>query len=321
MKIVAKGGSMSEIRLGETQSGIGETGEHSGLRRFDTLLRERMAGFSRSERRLAAYFLSNMSGLQFETGASIARAVAVSEMTVSRFIRTIGFTSLKQLKQSLLVLSGNHHKDVDDYMQRFQLRGPRQKEQRESLRLELEAVAKAYALTSAPQWDEAMKKLAEAETVYVLGFQASKGLAMDLAARLLWMRPQVVFVSSDSSTYGEVLTADPRTSAVVLIDTATYAARAIKLAERLKAQETPLLIITDKFSLWGWSYSPWVFEAHTYVRTFWDSTAGLAVLMNLLLDSVASRLGPKANAHYQRMADAGQLMGEFVSRHSLTGRD
>jgi DNA-binding MurR/RpiR family transcriptional regulator len=312
---------MSEAFIDEKWSKTTEIGEQSGIRKLDALLRDRMAGFSRSERRLATYFLNNLSSLQFETGASIARSVSVSEMTVSRFIRTIGFANLKELKQSLSVDADARYKDVEDYIRRFQLRGPRQKERRESLRLELEAVAKAYALASAPQWDEAMDALVAAETIYVVAFQASRGMAMDLASRLLWMRPQVVFVGSDSSTYGEVLMADPRTSVVVLLDTATYASRAARLAERLKAQETPLVIITDKFSLWGWSYSRWVFEAHTYVKTFWDSTAGLAVLVNLLLDGVATRLGPQAKAHYQRMADAGQLMGDLASRHGPARRE
>ena len=295
--------------------------EQSGTAKLDVLLRDKLPAFSKAERRLATYFLNNINGLQFETGASIARAVGVSEMTVSRFIRTIGFDNLKRLKHSLRLDTVQRIEEVDDYMARFQLRGPRQKERRESLRLELEAVARAYSLTATPTWEAAIAKLAEAETIYVLGFQASRGLAMDLASRLTWIRPRVIFVGSDSSAYGEVLMADPKTSAVVLIDTASHGTRAIKLAERLKAQEMPLIILTDKFSLWGWSYTGWVFEAHTHVKTFWDSTAGLAVLVNLMLDGVAAQLGNRAKSHSQRMAEAGQMMGDIVGRQIMGRRE
>lgn len=311
----------SELDLRKMQHVEDMEDERQGALKLDDLLRNRLASFSKSERRIASYFINNMSGIQFETGASIARAVGVSEMTVSRFIRTIGFENLKALKQSLRVDVSQRIEDIDDYMARFQLRGPRQKERRESLRLELEAVARAYLLSTTPNWDTAIDRLAEAETIFVLGFNTSKGLAMDLACRLTWIRPRVVFIGGDSATYGEVLMSDPKTSVVILIETAAYASRAVKLAERLKAQQMPLVILTDKFSLWGWSYTGWVFEAHTYVKTFWDSTAGLAVLANLMLDGIATRLGTKARSHFQHMAEAGQLMGDFIGRQPLSRRE
>ena len=130
--------------------------------------------------------------------------------------------------------------------------------------------------------------------MFVVGFQASKGLAIDFASRLLWARPNVIFVQNNASgTFGEIIAADPKHSLVVLIDTAAYAVSGVKLAERLRELEMPLVIVTDKFSHWGLAYTPLVFEAHTHVKTFWDSTAGLSVILNLMIDTVAVRLGPR----------------------------
>lgn len=307
---------------GEPPKADPNEGTACGTINLEALLQERMAGFSKAESRIATYFLNNLNGLQFETGASIADAVGVSEMTVGRFVRTIGFDNLRALKRQLKPQATEEPvRDIDNYLARFQVKSDRQEDRRESLKLELDSILKAYAMADTPQWREAVSTLEGAEVVYVVGFQASKGLAMDFASRLLWMRPQVIFVNSDSGTYGEVLMAEPKTSAVMLIDTATYAAKTMKLAERLKAIGMPLVIVTDKFSQWGWAYSSLVFEAHTYVKTFWDSSAPLAVILNLMLDSIATRLGPKARSNYQRMVDAGRHFGEFVSKHSLGRRE
>ena len=54
---------------------------------IEAILRERMSGFSPSEQSLAGYILDNIEILPFETGSSIAEAVGVSEMTVTRFVR------------------------------------------------------------------------------------------------------------------------------------------------------------------------------------------------------------------------------------------
>ncbi|MET2831396.1 MurR/RpiR family transcriptional regulator [Mesorhizobium shangrilense] len=288
---------------------------------IEAILRARMADFSPSEQNLAAHMLDNVHMLPFETGSSIAQAVGVSEMTVTRFVRGLGFESLRDLKNRLRHSVAEKDSDIDDYMGRFQVRNSRQEALQESLRLDLDAIVKAYALTATDLWDEAAAALAKSRTVYVVGFQASKGLAMDFASRLLWARPNVIFVDNTSGTFGEIIAADPKQSLVVLVDTASYAARGIKLAEKLKSLEMPLIVVTDKFSHWAFAYTRFVFEGHTHVKTFWDSTASLGVILNLMIDTVAIRLGPKAKRNFAAMSDMGNLFGEFVGGSYLRRKD
>ncbi|MER8692041.1 MurR/RpiR family transcriptional regulator [Mesorhizobium opportunistum] len=288
---------------------------------IEAILRARMADFSPSEQNLAAHMLDNVHMLPFETGSSIAQAVGVSEMTVTRFVRGLGFESLRDLKNRLRHSVAEKDSDIDDYMGRFQVRNTRQQVLQESLRLDLDAIVKAYALTATDLWDEAAVALAKSRTVYVVGFQASKGLAMDFASRLLWARPNVIFVDNTSGTYGEIIAADPKHSLVVLVDTASYATRGIKLAEKLKSLDMPLIVVTDKFSHWAFAYTRFVFEGHTHVKTFWDSTASLGVILNLMIDTVAVRLGPKAKRNFAAMSDLGNLFGEFVGGSYLRRKD
>jgi DNA-binding MurR/RpiR family transcriptional regulator len=262
-----------------------------------------------------------MQMLPFETGGSIAKAVGVSEMTVTRFVRGLGFDNLRDLKNRLRNSVVEKDTEIDDYMARFQVRDSRQQALQESLRLELDAIVKAYALAATNLWDEAADALAKTRTIYVVGFQASKGLAMDFASRLLWARPNVIFVDNASGTFGEIIAADPKHSLVVLIDTAAYATRGVKLAERLKLIDMPLIIVTDKFSHWAFAHTHFVFEAHTHVKTFWDSTASLGVILNLMIDTVAIRLGPKARKNFATMSDMGTLLGEFVGGTYLRRKD
>jgi DNA-binding MurR/RpiR family transcriptional regulator len=288
---------------------------------IEAILRTRMPDFSPSEQSLAVYILDNIQMLPFETGSSIARAVGVSEMTVTRFVRGLGFENLRDLKTRLRVTVTEKDSEIDDYMARFQMHEGRQQILQESLRLELDAIVKAYALTTTEVWDEAANALVKARTVYVVGFQASKGLAMDFASRLLWARSNVIFIDNTSGTFGEIVNADPKQSVVVLVDTAAYATRGIKLAEKLKAMEMPLIIVTDKFSHWAFAFTRFVFEAHTHVKTFWDSTASLSVVLNLMIDAVATRLGPKAKRNFAMMSDMGSLFGEFVGGSYLRRND
>ena len=293
----------------------------NGRTDLEGLLRNPVATRSPAEMRLADYMIANIQTLPFETGGTIARAVGVSEMSVTRFVRSLGFENLRDLKARLRETLSEKDSEIDDYMARFQVRNGRQQALQESLRLELDAVVNAYALAGSPKWDEATDAIARARTVFVVGFQASKGLAMDFASRLLWARPNVIFVQNNAGTFGEIIGADPKRSLVVLIDTASYAVSGVKLAERLRELEMPLVIVTDKFSHWGLAYTPLVFEAHTHVKTFWDSTAGLSVILNLMIDTVAVRLGAKASRNFARMSDMGSLLGEFIGGSYLRRKD
>ncbi|AHG50155.1 hypothetical protein RLEG12_00710 (plasmid) [Rhizobium leguminosarum bv. trifolii CB782] len=307
----------------KARSGIDAKGSIGVEQKIDieAILRDRMSTFSLSEQSLAAYILDNIHILPFETGSSIARAVGVSEMTVTRFVRGLGFKNLRDLKKRLRVAAANKGSDVDDYMARFQMREGRQQMLQESLELQLKAIVKAYDLTITDVWDDAANLLVQARTIYVVGFQASKGVALDFASRLLWARSNVIFIDNVSGTFGEIINADPKQSAVVLVDTASYATRGIKLLDRLKSMEMPLVVVTDKFSHWAFAYTRFVFEAHTHVNTFWDSTASLSVVLNLLIDAVAIKLGPKAKRNFAMMSDLGSLFGEFVGGSYLRRND
>lgn len=309
---------MAKARSGKDAKGSNGVEEKIDI---EAILRDRMSGFSPSEQSLAAYILDNVQILPFETGSSIAQAVGVSEMTVTRFVRGLGFENLRDLKKRLRVAVTEKDSEIDDYMARFQMREGRQLMLQESLRLELDAIVKAYALTTSEVWDEAASLLVKARTIYVVGFQASKGLALDFASRLLWARSNVIFIDNASGTFGEIINADPKQSAVVLVDTASYATRGIKLVEKLKSMDMPLVIVTDKFSHWAFAYTRFVFEAHTHVKTFWDSTASLSVVLNLLIDAVATKLGPKAKRNFAMMSDMGNLFGEFVGGSYLRRND
>ena len=64
-------------------------------------LKRQRATYTTSEQKSAAYLLHNISGIRFETAASLGPRVGVSPMTVGRFLRTLGYAGLNVLKKVL----------------------------------------------------------------------------------------------------------------------------------------------------------------------------------------------------------------------------
>jgi DNA-binding MurR/RpiR family transcriptional regulator len=82
----------------------------------------------------------------------------------------------------------------------------------------------------------------------------------------------------------------------------------------------PLVIVTDKFSHWGTEHTPFVLEGHTETQTFWDSSASLVVILNLLINGVATRLGKRAEQRFDSLRRLGDFFEEFSRPQQRPGR-
>ena len=56
---------------------------------------------SKADKAIASYMLAQLAGMPFETAATLATKVAVSEATIGRFCRSLGYKSFRDLKQQL----------------------------------------------------------------------------------------------------------------------------------------------------------------------------------------------------------------------------
>ena len=71
------------------------------FRKFEDELRTALPNLSKLEARVAQYMLLNIATLSFKTGASLAEKVGVSEVTVSRLLRRLGYRGVRGLKTQL----------------------------------------------------------------------------------------------------------------------------------------------------------------------------------------------------------------------------
>lgn len=293
---------------------------------FAPTLPERLAAcrdLSIAESAVASWFERNHHALPFESAAAVAAGAGVSEMSVSRFVRRLGYPSFRAFKAELRAQSRRQGVPgldemidgaLDDRLRRWSLPEAGGAALEDMLRREVEAIVDAYELARRPAWREALDMVAGAGRVSVTGFQASKGLALDLATRLEWVRPGVRFVEGTSGTWSEIFgeEAEGSTSCVILVDTAAYARASFRIGELCVRRNLPLVIVTDRFGAWARRYTPHVLSVSTHVGTYWDSTAGLAALLGLLVNDVTARLGPAATERLQRLSALGEHFEAFA---------
>lgn len=88
-----------------------------------------------------------------------------------------------------------------------------------------------------------------------------------------------------------------------------YSNLAALLARRAKAAGIPVTLFTDPYCHWCRGVATETFNVPTDTGTFWDSTAMMAVLGNLLLNEVVSQIGPSVET---RMNEISELYKHFT---------
>jgi len=264
---------------------------------------------SKAERAIANFMLSTLEQVPFETAASLAAKVGVSEATVGRFCRGLGYASFKDLKEHLKGDLGDHPWLVSDRLN--ELRNTARDDEghlAHGMELEIAAVVKIYEYARSPEWQAVVARLATTQNVYVAGFQTERGLAQYFANQMQYLRDQVTLLDLAAGNFAEVL-ASEQDACLVIFEARRYSRLAKLLARSAKAAGIPVTLITDAFCDWGHEAADEVFAVPTQFNQFWDSTAQMASLSNLIINGVFMELGPQVEGRLNRIAD---LYGRFT---------
>ena len=273
-------------------------------------LTEALQTASKADRAIANYMLSDMGGLPFETAASLASKVKVSEPTVGRFCRSIGYDGFKDLKKNLKNDMGDQPWLIGDRLRDLQKRTKAGEDQlTRGLELEMAALVAVYEIAHSPEWQRSVARLARAKKVFAAGFQTERGMAQIFVNQLQYLRDDVHLMDTGSGNFAELLAMDGDDAALVIFEARRYSRHAQMLAEDAKAAGIPVTLITDPYCDWGHTVSEEMFVVPTAVNLFWESTAQMASLANLLVNGVFLELGPGVE---ERMNKFAQLYGRFT---------
>ncbi|WP_415182053.1 MurR/RpiR family transcriptional regulator [Phaeovulum sp.] len=272
---------------------------------------------SRAERALAGYMLSSLKSLPFETAASLAQKVGVSEAAVGRFCRAIGYQHFKDLKASLRADFGDHAWLIGDRLRQFHERsGEGSDQQSRALEQELAAVVQNHETAASAVFRRAARRLAHHPKVFVAGFQTERGHAMTLAHGLQYLRPEVHLADLASGHFADVLLSDPGSACLIIVDGRRYSRHSPLLAAKAREAGIPVTLITDPYCDWGRDLADEMFVVETDLNHFWDATSAMSGLIGLMLNAVFKELGPQVE---DRMLRVSSLYGAFVG-HSGQGR-
>lgn len=268
------------------------------------------ADASKSEKAIGSYMLANMTGIPFETAASLAAKVGVSEPMVGRFCRSLGYPHFKAFKAVLQSDIGDRPWLIGDRLQEFRERSKNGADElAHSLDLEMAGLVAVYELARSQSWQRAVDLLSKAPQVYAVGFQTERGIAQIFVNQMEYIRPGVRLLDLAGGNFSELLLSDAKQSCLVVYEARRYSRLAPLLVQEARAAGIPIILITDEFCDWGRELADEMFVVPTQFNLFWDSTSLMVSLTNLIINGVFAALGPSVE---RRMNRTSELYSDFI---------
>lgn len=269
------------------------------------LLEDNFADFTPTGKRIADYLLSNLLQIPFETAEGIARQTGTTGISVGRFLRQIGFQNLEDLKQSL-------RGSGQTWLMADRLDSVRELDNTDtlsdSLKLELKSIEHVYTLARTEDFKEVVQKIIDADAVFIIGIQSTRGIANSFFCRLEYIRPHVFYVDGLSGAYIECLNSEFKNPYIIIADFKAYAAVTRKICAAACKRDIGLVLITEHHCTWARTFPIDLLQINVDVGQFWDSHAPLATLFNLLASGVVKGSGTQLE---QRLKLNKQLQVEF----------
>lgn len=273
-------------------------------------LSEGLSASSKADRAIASYMLAELNTVPFETAASLAQKVGVSEPTVGRFCRTLGYKSFRDLKDHLQRDIGDRPWLIADRLRDFEDQARAGEDQlARGLKLEMAALVAVYEMARSPEWARTVKRLTTASAVFAVGFQTERGIAQVFVNQLQYIRDRVHLLDLASGNFAELLAAGSGTPCLVIFEGRRYSRMAHLLAQDAKGAGVPVTLITDPFCDWGRTLADEMFVVPTEFSLFWESAAQMASLANLLVNGVFLELGHSVE---KRMDEISRLYSRFT---------
>lgn len=273
---------------------------------------EQFAGMTRGERSIASYMLDNLHLLPFESAADIAQKVGVSQMTVGRFLRRIGYGGIGELKAELREQTLNPDLTVGNRIERLRDRDGDAEGPHRNLQMEVNALVSVYEYVGTPLWEKALSRLTTAGHLFVTGFQTLSGLASDFAARMQYLRPNVSILNGKDGTFADLLAGTAVKPCLVVFEMRRYTKSSQLLAQKAQEHGIDLIVICDRHCLWAREHSEMVFTVTTDGTLFWDNQTPYLSLTNLMFDHIARKLQPSVDTRLKAMAELQEHFSAFL---------
>jgi DNA-binding MurR/RpiR family transcriptional regulator len=252
----------------------------------DQLFKEKNDNLTRSQRRLLEYILSNDQESVFLKIKDLAKRVNVSQATVVRLSRALGFKGFPEFQQEMrlrfrnillttsrLQRTVNKARDEGDVLIKV-------------LQTDINNIAETLKLTSIQEFKRFVHKMNSAQRVVIVGIRSAHALAIFLGIALQFLQKDVWVVQPGIGDMWDRLLGLRKNDLIIGISFPRYSRQTVEVLRFAKQRRLKTLAITDSLISPLAQYADNVLTAHYKMDSFIESFTAPLSLINAIVTAL-----------------------------------
>ncbi|HOE56084.1 MAG TPA: MurR/RpiR family transcriptional regulator [Bacillota bacterium] len=257
---------------------------------------------SKGQKLIAQYIMSSYDKAAFMTAAKLGEKIGVSESTVVRFASAIGYEGYPQLQKQLQEMVRTKLTTV----QRIEMSSGYSSMDtllKNMLKSDIENIRSTIEEIDDRNFDQAVKSISEAKSIYIIGLRSSITLSEFLGFYLNFIRDNIHVVTYTIGDIFEQLFRIGKEDLVIAMGFPRYSARTIKALEYVKTRGAKTVVITDSMLSPLCTYADNILIAKSNMESFLDSIVAPMSVLNALIVAVGVNEKQRISASFARLEE------------------
>lgn len=255
---------------------------------------------TKKEKRIAEFFLDEEQRVFLMNVADIAKTIDVSDTSVIRFIKSLGFENFTDFKNSGQEDIKSRLDKTNDFIKNLDIIKENSIEQLYIHKIN-EEVNKIFNSSSQKQIKKISNLIMKAKNKYIVGFKSTAGIANFFGVRLGFMLENVSTFNIDDSVVVNSIFNIKQEDILIIFDYPMYSKVAIVLAKIARENKAKILLFTDSDNAPLSEYSDILYKVKLNGISVFNSLISTQILIEYLLTYISQFIKEKAKIRFSKI--------------------
>lgn len=265
------------------------------------IIEKGMPGFSKGQKRIAAYILENYDKAAFMTASKLGKLVNVSESTVVRFASELGYDGYPGMQRALQEMIRSRLTST----QRIQFSGPRFSGQDllgTVLQSDIERLREMVNRADRAQFAAATEQILAAKHIYIVGARSSAFVAgyLNFYLHLFFENVTLVQAHAAGEIFEQMFRIGPD-DAVIAISFPRYSTVTLSSVKFARDRGATVIAVTDSEMAPIYQMAQAALLAPCEMISFVDSMVAPLSILNALVLALAQRMEKDVSATFEEL--------------------
>ena len=255
---------------------------------------------TKKEKRIAEFFLDEEQRVFLMNVADIAKTIDVSDTSVIRFIKSLGFENFTDFKNSGQEDIKSRLDKTNDFIKNLDIIKENSIEQLYIHKIN-EEVNKIFNSNSQKQIKKISNLIMKAKNKYIVGFKSTAGIANFFGVRLGFMLENVSTFNIDDSVVVNSIFNIKQEDILIIFDYPMYSKVAVVLAKIAIENKAKILLFTDSDNAPLAEYSNILYKVKLNGISVFNSLISTQILIEYLLTYISQFIEEKAKIRFSKI--------------------